>query len=41
MMLLRDKIYVALGSDHAFDDSDDGDVMCPLLNVGAELSCNL
>ena len=25
MMLLRDKIYVALVSDHDFDDSDDGD----------------
>ena len=26
MMLLRDKIYVALGTDHDFDDnSDDGD----------------
>ena len=25
MMLLRDKIYVALGSDHDFDDGDDGD----------------
>ena len=25
MMLLRDKIYVALVSDHDFDDSDDSD----------------